>query len=246
MIKKWTLLVLVCITMQLNAQDIQGLVTYKRTTDWIAINSELPWMTSEDIDRDKLTWGNYERRGVDYELHFKNNKSTYSIKKVASSDGYSWKKNKYLLIRDYKKKETKDWVETLDKKYIIKDKLPKYRWKILNEIKEIQGYLCMKAETVDTIKNQTIHAWFTDKIAFFGGPEGFSGLPGLILELDINNGAALITATDINLEIEEIDFPIPKKMKGKEITRPAFNEKIAKYISNSYEGEKNPYWRIRY
>lgn len=235
---------LMCIDLQ--GQDVQGQITYNRKTDWIKMNSQLPWMTSEDIDRDKLTWGNYESKGQDYELRFKNNKSTYSAKKEANTNGYSWRKTKYLLIRDHKKKTTNDWIEFLDNTYIVKDKLPKYRWKILNEIKEIEGYICMKAETIDTVKNRVIHAWFTDRIPFYAGPEGFGGLPGMILELDFDQGTCVVTATDVNLELADIDFPIPRKMKGKDINTVDLNAKIQKYIATSMEGEKNPYWRLRY
>jgi len=235
------------ITTSIVGQDVQGIVSYNRKVDWIAIMSKLPFMTSEEIDRNKLTWGsNSKNKGTNFELYFKQHKSLYTYKKEKSERGYNRKNDKFILIRDTKNKTTNDLVETLGKTYKIEDDAPKYRWKILNEIKEINGYLCMKAETRDEMKDQTIHAWFTDKIPFYGGPEGFGGLPGLILEIDINNGSSLITATDIDLEVAEVKLPIPKKMKGKEISYEELNKKLAKFIKNSIEGEKNPYWRVRY
>jgi GLPGLI family protein len=239
--------ILLCIATSMAAQDIQGIVTYNRKVNWITIMSNLPYMTSEEIDRNKLTWGdNSKNKGTNFELFFKKQKSLYTYKPEKSERGYSRNGDKFVLIRDYKNKTTQDLVETLGKTYKIEDDAPKYRWKILNEIREIEGFLCMKAETTDTIKDQVIHAWFTDKIPFYGGPEGFGGLPGLILEIDINNGSSLITATNIDLETAEVKLPIPKKMKGKEITYTELNKKLSKYIKDSIEGEKNPYWRVRY
>ena len=248
MVKQWNFLVLALIfAVEVNAQDIQGVVTYNRKTDWISIMSKLPYMTQEEIDRNKLTWGKMrDNRGSNYQLFFKDNKSLYTLKEEKSESGYSWKREKFVLERDHKKKKTNDMIETLGKTFLIEDDMPRYRWKILNEIKEIGGYLCMKAETTDPVKNQVIQAWFTDKIPFYGGPEGFSGLPGLILELNINGGDAIISATQIDLDLAEVNFPDTGKRKGKETTYEKLNELYAKFIKESIEGEKNPYWRIRY
>ena len=103
----------------------------------------------------------------------------------------------------------------------------------------------MKAETTDHVKGQTIHAWFTDAIPFSGGPEGFGGLPGLILEIDKNNGDAIVTATKIDLE-STVKESLPKKMKGKQISYAQFNQKLEKYIADAMSREENPFWRIRY
>ena len=104
----------------------------------------------------------------------------------------------------------------------------------------------MKAETTEPIKGQTIHAWFTDGITFQGGPEGYGGLPGVILEIDVNNGDAITRATKIDLETPVEKLPIPKKMKGKQISEEELNEKIEEYIALSIEANRNPFWRLRY
>jgi len=230
-----------------NAQISNGVITYNRKTDYIKIMSALPWMTSEEIDRRKLTWGTWESKGTDYNLYIKGDKTLYTQKpKEENTGGYSWKQEKIHMIRDFKKKEMTDLLETLGSTYLIKDKIQKRKWKILNEIKEIEGYLCMKAETTDTVKNQVIHAWFSDAINMSGGPEGYDGLPGMILELNINDDSAVITATDIQLETEDKKLPLPKKMKGKEVDSEKFNNLVSKYLKDKIEGKENPYWRIRY
>ncbi len=230
----------------LYAQDVKGVVTYNRKTDYISIISKLPHMTKEEVDRMSLTWGNWASEGRDHHLFFKKNKSLYQPKKRENDNGYSWKQDQFVLIRDYKNKEREDVIETLGNLYHIKGPLVKRKWKILNEIREIAGYLCMKAETYNPIKDQTIHAWFADGITFSGGPEGFGGLPGLILEIDINNGDAVITATSVDLDREDVTLPIPKKIKGKKITEEKFDAIIKKYVKETIEGKKNPYWRVRY
>ncbi len=227
-------------------QKAEGVITFNRKQDYISIMSKLPHITQEDVDRSSLTWGNYASEGTDYELFFKDNKSVYRKKAEDASGGYSWKQSQFLLMRNYKEKSQEDLIETLGKVYHIKEDLPRTRWKILNEIKEIEGYLCMKAETKNAIKGQTIHAWFTDLIPMSGGPEGYGGLPGMILEIDINNQDAVITATKVALEVEEVKLPYPKKIKGKKIERAAHDAIVKKYIDQTIAGKKNPYWRVRY
>lgn len=248
--KKFTLLIFTVLfittSFYVDAQVAEGHITYNRKRDWLALMAKLPFMTEEEIDRSKRTWGKSENKGRNYSLFLKDQKSLYTYKDEQSEGGYSWKKEKYVIIRDYKSGTVKDQLELLGKKYKIEQDIVKHKWKILNEIKEIEGYLCMKAETTDTTKNQIIHAWFTDVIPSMGGPEGFGGLPGLILELDINDGEVLVTATDVDLVTPVKKLPIPKKMKGKEITYVDFNNKVKKYIDETIEGRKNPYWRIRY
>lgn len=229
-----------------SAQKVEGVITYNRKTDWISIASKLPHMSDEEIDRWKRTWGNNENKGTDYDLFLKDDKSLYTYKETDEVSDYSWSNTKLLLIRDYDNKKMKDLREEMAITYLIEEDLPRTKWKILNEIKEIEGYLCMKAETTDTIKSQVIHAWFTDAIPCYGGPEGFSGLPGMILELDINDGDAVITATKVNLESEVDKLPIPRKMKGKKTSAAELNDQIRKYIAESIEGQKNPFWRVRY
>lgn len=240
-----TLLALFLFT-DLNGQQVEGTIVYNRKSDWISIMSRLPFMTQEEIDRNRLTWGKRSGRGSNYNLYIKGNKSVYTYGENESESGWSRKSEEYVLVRDHKSQKATDAREFLGKKYVIKDKVPKYKWKILNDIKEIEGYLCMKAETKDPIKGQTIHAWFTDGINFFGGPEGFSGLPGMILELVVNDGDVVITAISVDLEQSDLKLPIPKKMKGKELSFVAFDKKVKDFIDQSIEGERNPFWRIRY
>ena len=241
------LIIFLSISLSSFTQTLNGTIVYNRKVNYVSIMTRLPFLSSEEIDRIKLTWGsNSDNKGQDYLYYFNDDQALYTKKEEESEGGYSWSQEKYLLLRDYKKKSVRDWREMLGKKYLVEDKLPQFKWKILNEIKEVEGYLCMKAETIDTIKNQTIHAWFADGIIFSGGPEGFAGLPGMILELNINDGDVIVTATNIELTPDKVDFPMPKKMKGKSIEIRDYDKIVSTYITESIAAERNPFWRIRY
>lgn len=223
-----------------------GKIVFERRYYWINIMSKLPYMTKDEIERERLTWGkNQGQYAVKYDLLFKDNKSVYQEQETDDNYGYSWKNEKYIVTRDYNAKHAKDVIGLLGKEYLVEGEIPKYKWKILNEIKEIQGYLCMKAETIDPIKGTKITVWFTDKIPVFGGPEGLSGLPGMILSVQYNEDDVTIEAISIQID-NAIAFALPQKIKGKSITREELMEKTKKYIEESIAGKKNPYWQIRY
>ena len=227
-------------------QQNAGLIKFDRSTYYINIMAKLPFLTQEDIDREMLTWGKEQgKEGQPYEFYFNDQVSVYTMKEDDTNYGYSWKEDDFLLIRDYKSKTAKDLVSFLGKSYLVESDIPRFKWKIQNEIKEIAGYLCMKAETIDPVKGTPIAAWFTDKIPIYGGPEGYGGLPGMILGLEMDGNAVIIEATEVQLS-DKIELPIPKKMKGKKIEREAFNKLIGDYIQESIKTRRNPYWQIRY
>jgi GLPGLI family protein len=82
------------------------------------------------------------------------------------------------------------------KKYIIEDTLPRQNWKLLEGIRIIKGYTCKKATTTNR-QGMGIIAWYTEDIQASVGPEFFGGLPGLILELNINDDEIAFTTLDI-------------------------------------------------
>ena len=226
----------------------EGTITFNRKYHWVNIVSKMPYLSLEEKDRIKLSWGNdSENKGEDFILTFNKEGSTYIRKEKTENYGYSWDEEEDIFIRDHIGKKTKDIRILLGKKYIIEDDFPKFKWKILNELKDVEGYVCMKAETKDTVNNVIIHAWFTDKIPVMSGPEGFSGLPGMILALDFNDDDVNIVATKVDMAPQKpVVLPIPKKIKGKSILYAEFYSRKKKHINLSVQGRRNPYWDVRY
>lgn len=226
--------------------QIKGEVKYDRTVYYSKIIDALPYLSDEEKDRQKLTWGKDEGWSQPYVLQFDAQKTLYTYGEEERSYAYSWKKDEFLLIQDLQNKRIQHQLVLGSKLFLIEDEVPETKWKILNEIREVEGYLCMKAETTDTIKGQVIHAWFTTEIPVSSGPEGLGGLPGLILMLEINDGTAVIEASEVDLEVEEVSFNEPKKIKGKKITSEEYATTLDKYFKQCIDGERNPYWQARY
>ena len=75
-------------------------------------------------------------------------------------------------------------------------------------------------QTKEAVKTQTITAWYTPQIPVSAGPEGYWGLPGLILE--INAGRTTMLCTEIIINPEDV-VEIKKPSKGKEVSREEYD-----------------------
>ncbi|TDB64571.1 GLPGLI family protein [Arundinibacter roseus] len=230
-------------------QTMEGVVTYERVYHWSKIYSRLTFLSQEEKDRIKLTWGNDDESKTKMQLFFTPNQSKYtyaSDQGTSESGSYSWRQEDYIIFRDYEKESKVEIMEMLGKTYVIEDSLRAPRWKVLNQIKDVNGHVCMLAVTEDTVKKQKISAWFAHDLPISAGPERYFGLPGIILELDVNEGDFVITATNIELKPVGEGIQLPKKIKGKKLTDASYEELISTHISDSMKSHRNPYWSIPY
>lgn len=152
----------------------------------------------------------------------------------------------FIITRDFSKHTLHDIIELLGKNYIIEDSLQTPKWKIMNEMKEIAGHICMNALYNDTIKKQKIVGWYALDIPISGGPERFFGLPGLLLEVDVNDGAMVITADKIEPKKLTTELDFPKKAKGKKISEKGYIALLKKKIDENRKQEKPLFDGLRY
>jgi len=235
------------ISTTLTAQPLEGRVVYEKESYWTRIYSRLTFLSREEKDRIATTYKNMESYKTKMELFFTDTKSLYTYPEEKENDGgYSWSNSEHLMYRDFENQNRTEMLQLIGKVYVIEDSLNAPTWKVMNEIKEIQGHICMKAVTHNAAKDQEITAWFASDIPVSAGPEEYFGLPGLILELDINNGDVIITAVKLELKSVSEKIKLPRKMKGKKINYEQYNTLISEHISSSMKTHRNPYWSIPY
>lgn len=219
-------------------------VDYARNLKWAEIAKSLPYLSKEEKDRISMTWGKDRNDPDPYILMFDNVQAVYYLDEDnLPPQQWNWRREVRFLHSMYREEKRLDNIQMLGKSFVFDDEMIRYKWKILNEIKEVAGYVCMKAQTYDSVKSQKIVAWFSSEIPSSLGPEGFFGLPGLILEIDKNDGQSVVTATKIQLNSISEPIKIPKK-KGKKTTNKKFNEFMAKHIMESIVAQRNPYWGL--
>ncbi len=191
-----------------------------------------------------------ETRKDNFELTFGNNQSLWQIIPNPEGDNNNFggggmvirfAGNNDVTYFNFAAGKRVDQRELFDREYLVEDSISKLEWKISNETKSIIGYTAKKAtaqriaprmqmtmengemkrqEVMDTA---TITAWFTPDIPIPAGPVEFQGrLPGLVLELNVNNGRQVYKAVEISSKVNVSNIKEPKG--GKKITTAEFTK----------------------
>ncbi|PKP21204.1 MAG: hypothetical protein CVU05_07340 [Bacteroidetes bacterium HGW-Bacteroidetes-21] len=250
--------ILICISLffsflfpvNISGQNISGNVKYTITHNWVKKYSSIDYIDKAEIEKDTYVWANEPEWVEISTLSFSPEASLYNETgetKNKMTSNYTWRKQEYTIYRNFKENKSYDLIRTLNKLYVIEDSIKSYNWKILNEMREISGHICMNASIRDSIKNQTIIAWFALDIPVSAGPDRYTGLPGLILEININKGALVISAETITINQEPlvVEKPVyPKRVKL--IKESDYYDLISKYIADSKKLERVYFWGLRY
>lgn len=85
---------------------------------------------------------------------------------------------------------------------------------------------------IDMPKEVTITAWYTPEIPVNQGPEGYWGLPGLILE--VSDGKTIILCSKVVLNPKN-KAEIKASTKGKEISQKEYDETVVKKMEEMRE-----------
>ena len=112
--------------------------------------------------------------------------------------------------------------------FLVKDDARKIKWKITDETREIAGYSCRRANGI-MLDSVYVVAFYTIAIPVSGGPESFSGLPGMILGVALPHDNVSWFATKVNVK----DVP-PLKIpaKGKVVNNKELQTTIETGLKN--------------
>ncbi len=109
--------------------------------------------------------------------------------------------------------------EFFGREFLITGKMRDCKWKLTGEQKTIGNFVCQKAILQDTSENTV--AWFTPQIPVSAGPSGYGKLPGMILEMEMENGKRTIAVTGVNLKkVSKGEIKAPEG--GKKMTQEEF------------------------
>jgi GLPGLI family protein len=148
-----------------------------------------------------------------------------------------------------------------EKEFLIIDSLKQYKWKLSEETKTIAKQLCKKATTMisapqirmrvsmgrgsenntDTAANAPrapketeLVVWYAENIPVSFGPDNYSGLPGVIMEIDQDNGATVTTAVEVSAKYPKKELVAPTK--GDKMNRAQFQENMQKLMQDMQRG----------
>jgi len=183
-----------------------------------------------------------------YDLYFDNNRSMYKPgREVAVSqrppDWVNGQANDNIVFNDLARQTTTSQKHVYEDTYLLQDSLRTLNWKISNDTRTIAGFECRKATAV-MMDSVFVVAFFTEQILCTSGPEGFNGLPGMILGIAIPRLHTTWYATKMELkELKETEWAAPKK--GKPTNNTQLEQKL-KVLMKDWGG-RNPQrtlWQI--
>ncbi len=129
--------------------------------------------------------------------------------------------------------------DLMGKKFLVTGEPQTYKWKMTGKSKQVGSYLCQEATWQDSTTQ--VVAWFTPMIPVQAGPGDYTGLPGVILHMNINDGEREITATDVQLgEVDASTLVAPNE--GDEVSQEEWEklrEEKMKEMEKEYGGKGN-------
>jgi len=125
------------------------------------------------------------------------------------------------LFYDMQNSQTIEKRDFMSRIFLIENQVQQGRWKMTGDQKMILDFPCFKAKKEE--KDSTITtAWFTPSIPVSSGPSKFIGLPGLVLQVELNEGDRVITAQSVDFAVIDNEL-LNKPKKGKKVTQEEFD-----------------------
>lgn len=94
-----------------------------------------------------------------------------------------------------------------------------------------------------TPKETEVVVWYTEDIAASVGPDNYSGLPGAILEVDVDNGSNVTTATEVTSKYPKKELVEPTK--GDKMNKAQFQDAMKRLMEDMQRGGGMGGMRIR-
>lgn len=136
-----------------------------------------------------------------------------------------------IVYKDLKNQTSISQKQIFESQFLLTDSIRSLRWKIVPETRTIAGFECHKAVT-KICDSVVVVAFYTDEIIVSSGPESFSGLPGMILEIAIPRLYTTWTATKLETVTIADEKKIAPPSKGKKLNEAEMTEKIKTGIKN--------------
>ncbi|GAA0554423.1 GLPGLI family protein [Chitinophaga japonensis] len=116
-----------------------------------------------------------------------------------------------VIYSELDKQESVSQKKVFEEIFLVKDSTRSIHWKITDEKRNIAGFDCRRANAI-IMDSIYVVAFYADAIVTPGGPESFSGLPGMILGVALPHEHVTWFATKVLTEsTQETALQAPKK-----------------------------------
>lgn len=178
-------------------------------------------------DEDDDTWKDLMKKMMPqfkttyFNLYFNGNKTLFKPGRENTDNNRIWQQpaednTVFTSLADSVSTTQKN---VFEQTFLLHDSTRKIKWKITDETRNIAGFDCRRANAL-IMDSIYVVAYYTDEITTTGGPESFSGLPGMILGLALPHEHITWFATKVYTE-NVTDAQLVAPTKGKKTTSSA-------------------------
>lgn len=205
-----------------------GTIEYNKTSNMFAIVGRMIDKNNESYLRpayDQFKKTQPQFKVLKSTLKFSNNKTLFTPAEptdlpVNNFFGSPISDQNNIIYTDIAAGNKTSQKKVFEETFLLKDSVRNIKWKITDETREIAGYTCRRANAL-ILDSIYVVAFYTDKIMVSGGPESFTGLPGMILEVAIPHENIIWLATKVSdISVPESTITPPKK--GKVVDNKSF------------------------
>ncbi|MEH6308065.1 GLPGLI family protein [Olivibacter sp. CPCC 100613] len=137
---------------------------------------------------------------------------------------------KKTIYTDFKTDISVSEKKLFEEIFLVEDSVRKIKWKITSETREIAGYDCRRANAL-VMDSIYVVAFYTDQIPVSGGPESFTGLPGMILGLALPHDNTTWFATKVS-DVPIQPSPIIPAKKAKKVNNASLLSTLKESMEN--------------
>src|SRR5580704_7915803 len=207
----------------------QGKIEFQRTINQFAQMEEMRDPGDDDSwsDFSKKVMGNKFKTDY-FDLLFTRTKTVYKPGRESPDKPNPFfnnpPANQNIIFDDLDQEKSVGQKAVFEQTFLVQDTLRRIKWKITDETRVIAGFNCRRANAI-VMDSIYVVAFYTDEILTTGGPESFTGLPGMILGVALPHEHITWFATKVEaVPVSEAALVPPAK--GKKVTNAALFETI--------------------
>lgn len=249
---KLFLIILAAAGFSLNSQAqqtyiVKGKIEYEKVVNSLKVLDEMFKGENSSMFSDAFKKTMPKTSSTFYDLYFTDDKSLYKpgrevIVTQKVPDFINGPASDNIVFNDFTRQKSTSQKTVFDETYLIQDSLRNLNWKISNDTRTIAGLECRKATAI-MMDSVFVVAFFTEQILCTSGPEGFNGLPGMILGIAIPRLHTTWYATKLELiEVKDTDVAAPKK--GKVATNSQLFEQLKPLMKNAGSRGHRTMWQL--
>ena len=216
----------------------QGNISFEKRVNTLALIQER-FSKDDDVWEQQIIDA-YKKAGIQFKtahfnLAFKDEKTLYTpiaddAQQNTPSD-FTSVANQNIVYSNLDKQQSIAFKTVFDDKFLIKDSTRKIHWKITDELRDIAGFRCRRANAI-IMDSIYVVAFFTTEILTTGGPESFNGLPGMILGVALPHEHVTWFATKVSASQPVTDADLMPPAKGKPVNKKEYYDKLRESLKD--------------